>query len=575
LALSLTSALTEWDDCDTVNWSGDPTVGLDTDFFIEGTGSIGFDVDIETLRVFGNTVTAVDLTNNFVYAWMLSFSAPTLDVTSAGGVQLCLADSSGNESYWYVGGSDNYPGGWQLFSFSTAETPSADNGTPATLNDIVQIGAGFKNTAKSKLADNCFVDWIRYGTGPALTITGTNATTDAGWTEVLSLDEGNTSGANPAPFGIIAAQPGGFVLRGPVEIGDSSGTATTNFTDTGSSVVFDGLPVGTGHYAISVVGNSTGTTDVRLGTSVGSGDSRAGANGNTVSVAPIPSGTQTDPVWSWDSQTDIADIDSVQLYGCTFSGAKGGVLFDGKATASDSSIISCNFVNCGALESGGTSNGVELLNSFIIDPDGNTNNYGLQFDQTPSAGTMTTNIKKVKFITSGTPSTQYMTHFPFSGDYTVGFEDMEFFGDYSSGTLFHGLNSGTDADVTINSTGTTNANQSEFESSDTTGPDTGSVTVQASVSISVKVVDSGNNDIQNAQTTVRLSSDNSEIINADTNASGEVSGTFSGTTPAAALIKVRKSSSGDTRYENFSTTGTIESGTGLSVTVVLTEDGAL
>ena len=92
----------------------------------------------------------------------------------------------------------------------------------------------------------------------------------------------------------------------------------------------------------------------------------------------------------------------------------------------------------------------------------------------------------------------------------------------------------------------------------------------------INVVDANNDPVQNAQTTVRLSSDNSEIINGDTDVNGDApSGSFTGTTPAGALIKVRKSSPGDTRYENFSTTGTIESGTGLSVTVVLTEDGAL
>lgn len=565
MALTVTSGLTEWDDCDTANWTGDPTVGVDTDILIEGTGSIGVDVDIETIRIFGAAKTSTSLSNNFIYAWLLSYSASDLDTTANGGMQLCVEDGSGNQSCWYVGGADNYAGGWEVFSCSTAETPDWNNGTAASLGSIVKFGVGFKNTAKSKLSDNCFVDWMRYGTVPALTISGTNTTANAGWSEVLTQDEAGV-------YGIIKGQKGGYVLKGPVQIGDSAGTATTDFTDTGTTLVFDGLPVGTGHYKITIAGNSTGTTDVQLGSVVGTGDDRQGTRGNIISVAPIPSGSHTDPAWSWDSQTDIADIDTVQLYGCIFRGGKGGLLFDGKSTAANSSIISCSFINCGAVETGAASNGVEILNSFFIDPEGNTNNYGLQFDQTPSVGTMSTNIKKCSFITSGTPTTQYMVVFPYAGDYTVGFEDMQVFGSFTSGTLWHGLNSGTDADVTVNATGSTNFATAEFSSTDVTGPDTGSVTVQASVDVKITIVDQNGSPIQNVQTAVYLTADDSNVFNLDTNASGLASGTFSGTTPANCYIRWRKSSTGTTRYIADSSTGTIQSGSGLEAQFVMKTD---
>jgi hypothetical protein len=416
---------------------------------------------------------------------------------------------------------------------------------------VVGRYVGFKNTAKSKLADNCFVDWIRYGTVPALTITGTNAVTDAGWSEVLS---GDTTGI----FGIIRQQKGGYILKGSVQIGDSSGTATTNFTDTGTALVFDDLPVGNAHYKITIAGNGTGTTDVRLGSVVGSGDDRQGVIGNNISTAG--------PSWEWDSDTDIADLDGVDLYGCTFTGAKAGVgLDDGNKT----SVISTSFVNCGAVKTGGTNNGAEILNCFFIDPDGTTNNYGLQFDQTPSGGTMTTTVKQCNFITSGTPTTQYMVHFPYSGDYTVGFTDMQLFGSFTSGTL---CNTGTDADVTVNATGTTNFTTAEFSSTDVTGPDTGSVTVSVSVPITITVLDEAGDPVVTAQTSVYLSSDNSEVMNTDTNGSGVASSTFSGSTPADCYIRVRKGSTGATKYFPGSTSGNIASGTGLTTTVVLRED---
>lgn len=554
MALTVTSGLTEWDDCDTDNWTGDATVGNDTDFKIEGTGSTGFDVDIETLYVKGPDIASTDLSSNVIYFWFLSFSASTLDTKSAGGIQITAEDSSGNASYWYVGGSDTYSGGWEVFACSTAETPDGNNGTIATLTDITNIGCGVKNTAKSKLADNCFVDWVRYGTAAALTITGTNTVADDGWSEVLT---GDTTGV----FGIIRQQKGGYILKGPVQIGDSAGTATTDFTDTGTTLVFDSLPVGNSHYGITVAGNGTGTTDVQFGSVVGSGDDRQGVVGNAISTAG--------PSWFWDSDTDIADLDTVLLYGCTFTGAKEGVDLD---DSTKTSVISSTFVNCGAVSTGTTSNGAEILNSFIIDPDGTTNNYGLQFDQTPSGGTMTTNVKQCNFITSGTPTTQYMVHFPYSGDYTVSFVDMQVFGSFTSGTLWHGINTGTDADVTVNSTGTTNFATAEFSSTDVVG-DTGSVTVSASVPISWLVKDKTNTVIAGAQVSAYKLSDETEVLTpTDTNGSGIVSSTYSGTTPVDIRYRITKSSTGSQKYVDFNSSGTIESGTGLSVTSILRED---
>jgi len=297
---------------------------------------------------------------------------------------------------------------------------------------------------------------------------------------------------------------------------------------------------------------------------VGSGDDRQGVLGGTITVED-----STNMTFSVDFQTDIADLSLVNIFGVTFQGAHDGLLFDGKSTAANSSLISCQFINCGPIETGASSNGVEMLSCSIIDPDGATNNYGLTFDQTPSGGTMTTNIKKINFITSGTPTTQYMVHFPYSGDYTVGFEDMTVFGSFTSGTLWHGINTGTDADVTVNATGSTNMTTGEFSSTDVTGPDTGSVTVSASVSVGITIVDQAGDPINLAQVGVYLTATDAQVLNADTNASGVASTTFAGTTPADVYIRWRKSSTGDTKYFPDSSTGTIESGTGLTAQFVM------
>ena len=107
MALTVTSGLTEYNDCDAnTGWTVGST--LDTDFKIEGTGCLGDDIDIATNHYVGPVITAVDMstTKYTIYAYMFSFTASTLDTKANGGLRGVLEDSSGNQSYWYVGGAN-------------------------------------------------------------------------------------------------------------------------------------------------------------------------------------------------------------------------------------------------------------------------------------------------------------------------------------------------------------------------------------------------------------------------------------------------------------------------------------
>lgn len=484
MALTVSSGLTEIDDCDTDNWTGDPSIGLDTDFQIEGTGCIGMDVDIETIAAVSSSFTAADYSSRILYFWLFSFTASTLDTKAAGGMQIGVQDGSGNQSFWYVGGSDNYSGGWEVFSANLATTPDRNNGTNATLTNVTNVVVAFKNTAKSKLTQNCFVDWCRYGTlgAPALTISGTNTTAGDGWSEVQSGDDTGV-------YGIIREQKGSYILKGPIQFGDSAGTATTDFTDyVGSSVIFDDQPVGDSHYNITIAGNGTGTTDFQLGSVVGTGDDRQGLLGTSISTIG--------PLWEWDSDTDIADLDGVELYGCRFTGAGQGIQLDDNTKTT---VISTSFINCGAVAGGTVGGGAVILNCNIIDPDGATNNYGLHFNQTPSGGTLTHNYKNISFITSGTPTTQYMLYFSDASDYSVSVVGFNMFGSYTSGTLWHGINTGSNADVTINASDST-LTQAEFSSTAS-----GTVTVNNNVSVTFSGL------IANSEVRIYRTSDGAEL----------------------------------------------------------------
>ena len=98
------------------------------------------------------------------------------------------------------------------------------------------------------------------------------------------------------------------------------------------------------------------------------------------------------------------------------------------------------------------------------------------------------------------------------------------------------------------------------------------VILSVSVPITVTVVDTSNDPIATAQTSIHLVSDNSQVMNQDTNGSGVAETTFGGDTPSSCYIRVRKGSTGGTKYIANSTTATIENTTGLNVTIVMQED---
>ena len=102
-----------------------------------------------------------------------------------------------------------------------------------------------------------------------------------------------------------------------------------------------------------------------------------------------------------------------------------------------------------------------------------------------------------------------------------------------------------------------------------------STTVNNTVTVSILVQDSDLTPIENAQTWVAEGTDfenpGTVLSNADTNASGISSFSYDYSTDQAIQVKVRKSSTGSTRYVDFRTTGTIEAA-GFSLTVTLAED---
>lgn len=570
MALAFNTGLTPIDACDAVgswagfrhNGGGSPSPSVDTDVKKQNTGCLALKVsgtnrDEGIYWDFGsgNEVDFTTTANKHFWAWVLMTTLGLVKTQALGGIYVIAAsDASGaNWSKWWVEGSDTLDGTWKRIVMDMSKTRSEAAATPCTMTAVRWIGIGTKTNGTSRL-DNFFVDRCDYGQAALQGYADAAGSITAAWQDFFDEDDLSAN-----KYGIIDKRGTVYYLRGGITFGDAAQSGTFTFDDaTGAVVEFEDPTYDAGSgavtridaanlYTISAEGLSTQKTSVLFGDVVGSGDDRQGVQGGVIQTAG--------PSWSMDFATDIADLTTVDIYGLTVSGASGGILLDdGNLT----SVISCIFVNCGEIDPGTTSSGAEILSVTIIDPD----NYGLKWPNTAH------NIKKVSFITSGTPTTQNMVHFTQSADYTTDFDGIIYYGSYASSTIRHGENTGTNADVIINSVSGSGSNPLESEFNNTAS---GTVTVSASYTVTVTIKDRDGGAIQNVQTSMYVTADDSEVMNMDTNPSGVATTGYTGSPPTAVYWRARKSSTGDTKYKNESGIGTITTD-GLSFEVVMDVD---
>lgn len=345
MAVTLTSNLTTLDGAEsTTNWAaygaGGGSVSNDVDFFIKGSGANnnkttapmggGFQVGGMTW----DNALSRDITNEVIVIWMHTILS--VDTKANGGIRMVVIDGSGNEGYWYVGGSDTYAGGWRAFCAHGSTAFDGNNGTDPTLTDIDKIGMAVNtNSIISGNVKSLWVDEIAIyaDTTYALTVSG-GTTGDRGtWAEVAAADLA-------AGYGIVQTIGDAILLQGHIRFGDT-GTASTYFDDSdGAVIVWHDQPVdetrGSCTHRISVVANSTGTNVFSMGTKTGSGSSSVGSDGATISSANQ----------MWEIEALSANQDEFKLYGCSFKGVGGDYLFGDGTNTLGGTGDTCEIVDC-------------------------------------------------------------------------------------------------------------------------------------------------------------------------------------------------------------------------------------
>ncbi|MGI9317647.1 MAG: hypothetical protein ACR2QW_09970 [bacterium] len=529
---------------------------------IEGTNAIAFQTDdAQEALLFdqdtGESTFSVNMSDMTVYMMVKYANGETF--ANLGGL-VCLgdgADGAGGDIVGYAVTGADVPGLPYDFRYGCMKldvsvvvaspgTNNVDyyqyNGTEAGLNHnaILQVGYGTFGLVKAvSSAPNAWFDGFYYiaNDSYAASITGGTVGTPETMADVAGDDITDGMGMfnNPkgSEYGIFA----------PTEWGDD-GTADSYFTSDSEQWYFigdnqGGHAVGATHFPMRVVGNATGTNSWVIT--------------NTVMVN---TGTE--------SQFDMSDsnMDTATMDGCTLIDF--GTIQLPNATTK--TTLNCAFLTCGEV----TSNGGDMTGSKILTPDIAANEAGLIWDLNQDPNGELDDMTFTK--TSGTAhhAIEFGTSIP------------------TSEITLTGIDFGTDFSASENTSPTAEAGDETFAFRDTTGTLTVNlvgctgnfgfysagvvVTVSESVSVSFEAVDKTDAAIQSVRVTAYLVSDDTEVINTTTNASGLATTSFGGSTPADVYYRYRKSSTGSTKYVNLSGFGTIAVGTGLTIKRSMTED---
>jgi len=533
MAVTITSNLTQLDSCDSnTGWNAGDTY---SGFHREGTACLGDQIST-SVTYFTKTITSTDLSNKIIYVWMKMANPESL---ANGGYRFALGDGTNSRGY-YIGGYDTEVfsrQGWFRFLIDTGNPPSnydqRSGSSAPNFSAITEIGVGgIQQTKAVGNSPNFFWDSIDYvaNNSYALLIGGGTSSNPGTFEEIVTEDVSTSNG-----WGIVRKiQPGVYGIQGAIRFGDG-GTSDSYFEDKDAVVIFENpaVSISSSYYVLDLIGNSTGTNSFILGSKVGSGDSATGSNGCTVQS----SGPNVKIDFS------ASNFDTVKIYGSKLYKVKTGVTlasntsheFIGNTVDQCAQVVANTTIIRGCTFSGYTSDtdGALLWNSSI-----DIKNCVFQ------ANTDATNDPHA--IEHPAAATVTYDNLTFSGnDYDINFTA-------SSG------------DLTINATN--GSNPSTYEKSGT-----GSVTINNAVVLKVTVKDSNDDPISTVQTAIYKVSDDTELMNKDTDVNGVASTTYNYTSDTDVYIRVRKSSTGTTRYRSTSATGTITTA-GLNVVIRMEQD---
>lgn len=281
MALTVNSNLTNITKCEAGTWvdigSGQGS-GFDLDTFLEGTGARSRKVSNSTKGMMFDDGSLTDWSDRHVYIWVLIQELGILDTQANGGIRICLGESATAYTYWTIGGSENYFGGWKRYAIDTSRPATGVVGSPTGVTSCRYVGITVTTNANAGNLPTLVIDRMDYitNTSAVIQVEG-GALGDYGdFSEIVAAE----TAASTNYYGIFREDNGVIFMLGGLEIGDSAGTSATFFSDNDKVIV----PESPNYYnsvgsevralypfEINVVGNTTNPTICTFGRENSSG----------------------------------------------------------------------------------------------------------------------------------------------------------------------------------------------------------------------------------------------------------------------------------------------------------------
>ncbi len=515
---------------------GGGTVSLSNDVFLIGGAAIGgkyasksgvLGID-KGSQLYDFTAGTGNEAGELIYIWISATAIGTLDTLSNNA--LCVRISSAQASttdttysdYLIAGNDDSngWTGGWKCFVIDPTKTPTRNAGdTHANIIANVRSIGIWIDCSTSARADSFFVGGIAIGSG--LRITGTSTT---GWKDIVDYCTDYTTRG----WGMFQEREGIYYSYGKTIIGDDTTpqAAAVSFTDSARVIQF-----GTSEYYTGSAWVSSMPVD---SSGIVIEDDAATTNGVTTFSDGIIVGTDKGRAGSVFIGNSLMDV-SLDLFG--------GSNANSVTTLYGTGIKGCT----GAINSGNDAQHKFLSVSFAgcsqFDPVGAPVIRNCIFSETDSVDSAVLWNESIDMQYCGFIANTLgagIEH-PSSAGTPYGHVGLLF-----SGNTDDVLNSSGSA-IIVNNSGGSNGSSSEGSA----------VTFLTAIDLNITVQDEATDPIENAQVAIYKIEDypRTQLMNEDTNSSGLATQSYSGGV-ADIEIRVRKSSTGTTRYFPVSTLGT-------------------
>ncbi|MHA2062955.1 MAG: hypothetical protein ACXABY_01095 [Candidatus Thorarchaeota archaeon] len=243
--LSSASNTTGWAESSDGAYNDGGGPAAENDYLIQGACCVSESLKTGTGSLIYNNGAGATLNSGDVFlAWVTYLAANAMASYAEGGLRLIVGSGIADFNAWYVGGADTIPyGGWKCIAVDPEVTPDDTVGTPS--GTFQYFGTAACISGNVLKGNPHGTDALRYGRAEAIFTDGESASpaTFAGFSAI------NDTQANR--WGLLQAEGGGYLWQGLMSMGKSG--SPVYFSDTGVSITINNpFKVASGFHRIEI-----------------------------------------------------------------------------------------------------------------------------------------------------------------------------------------------------------------------------------------------------------------------------------------------------------------------------------